>query len=173
MNQLAIFTDVSINPQLKTGIGACLVLPLQALETGPEMIDRDDISRKVSFRKFENTSSTKLEIETVLWALDKFVESAVVAPKRLVLFTDSQCIAGLTSRRGKLEASGFTGRSSGSELHHATLYRRFYELQDKYGFEIVKVTGHLRSADHDTIHRVFSIVDRSVRRELKSLMKVK
>jgi ribonuclease HI len=164
----ALFTDVSLNPQQKTGLGAYLIVPCALLDTPPDKIMKSDITDNIIVKRFEDTSSTKLEIETAIWALENFLPAAQTENASLTLFTDSQCVAGLLARRKKLEANGYKSKSSGKLLNHAGLYARFYDLHDIMGFEVVKVTGHSRSATHDSIHRIFSFLDREVRMKLKS-----
>ncbi|HNW30771.1 MAG TPA: hypothetical protein PKN50_20005, partial [Spirochaetota bacterium] len=56
------------------------------------------------------------------------------------------------------------------EIKNATLYRKLYSLYDELNMNVVKVAGHSRVASHDTVHRIFSIVDREVRKALRSWM---
>ena len=48
----------------------------------------------------------------------------------------------------------------------APLYRAFYAAHDRLGFQLVKVAGHARADSHDTVRRIFSYVDREVRKAL-------
>jgi len=84
----------------------------------------------------------------------------------LQIYTDSQCIAGLAGRRVGLINSNFVARGSGKELKNAMLYRRFYEAYDQLGFKVNKVAGHLPVHTHNSVQRIFSYVDRDVRRAL-------
>jgi len=167
MNSLALFTDVSSNPQRKCGVGACLLLPASYLENEPHVIDRAEISSKLRFKRFADTSSTKLEVQTVLWALENYqTECCCFDPGSLRVFTDSQCVAGLPGRRAALEANRFLSKRSGQLLTNAPLYRALYAEIDKHGFELVKVAGHSRACSRDTVQQIFSCVDQEVRRAL-------
>ena len=66
MSRIALFTDVSINTNLKIGFGAYLLVPESYLKEK----SYDLIKKEVKLKKFESTSSTKLEIETLLWSLE-------------------------------------------------------------------------------------------------------
>lgn len=168
MEQYALFTDVSVNPQQRLGVGACLLLPLQVIDTPPEEIDQAGLSLQLLCRRFSDTSSTVLELQTLQWGLELFRERQAGAEcKALRLYTDSQLIVGLPGRRAHLERSGYRSGRSGGELIHADLYRAFHAASDELGFTIVKVAGHCRAADHDTLQRIFAIVDRGARRALK------
>ncbi len=162
-----LFTDVSLNPQLKLGMGACLLLPEDAINVNPDSIHKFEIENQIVVKKFENTSSTKLEIETVLWALETVKLNIDKSGKPLRLYSDSQCVCGLMARRQKLEGTNFIGKSSGNILNHAELYKEFYKLQRELGFEVIKVVGHAPHSSHDTVHRIFSYVDSYVRNTFK------
>jgi len=167
----ALFTDASLNQGSKCGVGVFLIIPSSLLALPPENIKKPEIVKSVRVRRFKSTSSTKLEVQTALWGIQSFHETLNISSKnKLSVYCDSQCIAGLPERRSRLEAAGFCSKGSKKLLNHADLYRRFYELQDALGFDVIKVTGHSRSSSHDTVHRIFSFVDRTARKELKSLI---
>ena len=167
MNSFALFTDVSVNPQRKLGVGGYLLVPVQFLENEPHDIERSEVSARLKIKRFAETSSTKLEVQTVLWALeDSREELAGSAPGSLRIYTDSQCVAGLMGRRAGLTNSEFLAKRSGRPLTNATLYREFYAAYDQLGFQLIKVPGHSRADSHDTVQRIFSYVDREVRKAL-------
>ncbi|MEK6729385.1 MAG: hypothetical protein AABY76_05110, partial [Planctomycetota bacterium] len=76
MNRYALFTDVSLNPVLKLGFGAYLVTPSSFLEMPPERIIRPEFVEQIRLRRFDDTSSAKLEVQTILWALEDFQKAA-------------------------------------------------------------------------------------------------
>ena len=167
MNGLALFTDVSVNPRRNLGVGGYLLVPVSFLETEPDEIDRDEISARFKTRRFSETSSTKLEVQTVLWALENLtMELDGSAYGNLKIYTDSQCVAGLMERRAGLTSNDFIAKRSGLPLTNAVLYRKFYSVYDQLGFQLIKVAGHSRASSHDTVKRIFSYVDREVRKEL-------
>jgi ribonuclease HI len=168
MSGFALFTDVSVNPQRKLGVGGYLLLPLPYLEVVPDNIQQTEVSARLKIKRFADTSSTRLEIQTVLWALENLEEElAGLAPGALRIYTDSQCVAGLAGRRTGLEQQGFIAKRSGLPLTNAPLYREFYAASDRLGFQLIKVPGHSRASSHDAVRRIFSYVDREVRKELK------
>ena len=170
MERSALFTDISVNPQLRLGVGACLILPLQFLDTPPNDMDRDDLSGEVLFQRFIDTSSTTLELQAVLWGLDLYrARTPGQVRGSLRLYTDSQSVTGLPGRRKRLEGSSYFS-GTGCRLANADLYARFYTAMDELGFEIVKVKGHAPSGSHDSVQRIFSVVDRGARKELKLLL---
>ncbi|NVN92757.1 MAG: ribonuclease H [Desulfuromonadales bacterium] len=163
----ALFTDVSVNPQRHMGVGACLLVPVSFLDRDPQQVERTEVFAKLRFRRFEETSSTKLEVQTVLWALGEYrAEFGSVDPGTLRVYTDSQCVAGLLGRRAGLEGTSYIARRSAHALRNATLYRAFFAAHDDIGFTLFKVAGHARARSHTTVQRVFAHVDQGVRREL-------
>ena len=172
MTRYALFTDVSLNPTLKLGFGAYLVIPSSFLEISLERIIRSAFAEQIRLRRFEVTSSTKLEVQTLLWALEDFQKE--VSGSRfgtLDVYSDSQCVTGLLRRRSQLEMNGFCNSGKNRLLKNACLYRKFYKFHDTLGFEVIKVAGHARSCSHDSIHRVLSFVDKEARKALKLCMK--
>ena len=89
-----LFTDGSVNTKSKIGYGSFLVLN-----------EKDLASSELDIRtkRFQNTSSTKLELETLLWALS----TIDIGNAELSVFTDSSMIIGLNDRRGNLEKNSF------------------------------------------------------------------
>ncbi len=170
MNYFALFTDGSLHPKLKIGFGGYLLLPLDYLNTAAHQIKRTFIENHLKLKKFTNTSSTKLELETIIWALEETQQNlSNYNPCKLTLFTDSQGVAGLLKRRERLEKTNFISKSSGLPLNHSALYRKFYKLYDSIGFDVVKVEGHSRSSTHDTKDRIFSYLDKFVRKKTREI----
>jgi predicted GIY-YIG superfamily endonuclease/ribonuclease HI len=160
----ALFTDVSVNPGLKLGIGAYVMVPASFPEASSGTIARSEITARIKVRKFEGTSSTRLELQTVLWALE---ENRHGPYGNLTIYSDSQCVSGLLKRKPRLLAGGFLSKKTNRQLGNASLYRTFYEFHDELGFQVVKVAGHSASRVHDTAHRIFSFVDKKARKALK------
>ncbi len=172
MKCFALFTDASLNPGLKLGVGAYLLIPSSFLENPLHLIKRSEVDKRLTVRRFEGMSSTKLEVQTVLWALEEFRnESKGSGLAKLHVYSDSQCVEGLLRRRRGLEDNSFCGKKSDRPLKNASLYRKYYQLHDKLGFKVTKVAGHTRPRSHDAIQRIFSFVDQGVRKTLKIWMR--
>lgn len=169
MDSFALFTDISVNPQTQNGVGGYLLLPISYLDNDPLDINRDDVAKRLTTKNFNDTSSTRLEVQTVLWALEdlqnRFSDNAL---KNLMIYTDSQCVVGLLKRREQLVLNDFIA-NSGKLLSNALLYREFYTAHDRFSFQLFKVPGHSRSGSQTTIQRIFSYVDREVRSVLKKV----
>lgn len=117
------------------------------------------LAEGIKTRLFADTSSTRLELQTLLWALSERVPGT----GSITVLTDSQNIVSLPSRRGRIEASGFCSKQ-GRPLSNADLYRTFFALLDQRAFQLVKVKGHSRASEKTAVERVFSLVDQAARR---------
>ena len=170
MSGVAIFTDASLHAKLSCGVGAFLVLPAATLDVldMPAGSHSANFFDQLRFQRFAATSSTALELQTALWALESCrKEHTVSEVGRLKLYSDSQCIAGLLKRRADLERNAFCAKRSRRLLNNADLYRIYFELYDTQGFDVIKMTGHTCSSSRDTAHSIFSFLDREVRRALR------
>jgi ribonuclease HI len=165
---LALFTDVSVSPGRRLGVGAYVLVPASFLEASSGAVGRPEITGRLKVRRFEDTSSTRLELQTVLWAL---AETLPGPQGSLTIYSDSQCIFGLPGRKSRLMSGGFLSKKTNRPLGNASLYRAFYEFHDESGFRVVKVDGHSGARARDAVHRVFSIVAREARKALKVWMK--
>ncbi len=155
MNELMLFTDGSVNTHSKIGYGAYLAVSERGLSV-------DSLRRRVKVRRFEHTSSTKLELQTLLWALGDIQALG----NRVIVYTDSQNIMGLQERRDRLEQNNYRSKKN-KRLENYALYQEFYRMTDQLDCEFVKVRGHQVSNQKDDFERVFTLVDRASRNALR------
>ncbi|PCJ95217.1 MAG: ribonuclease H [Zetaproteobacteria bacterium] len=159
MLHLQVFTDGSVNTQLKVGYGAYLVVSDQSTPI-------ESLKDKVKVKRFEQTSSTKLELQTLLWSLGETLALADEEELTLTVYTDSQNIIGLPARRTRLEQRNYFS-SKNKRLNNYELYQEFYQLTSRIKLKLVKVIGHQESSKKDQIDRLFSLVDKASRRALR------
>jgi len=145
-----LFTDGSVNPQKKVGFGAYLT------------VSNENIISDIEIQKFENTSSTQLELETLLWALE-----TIEITTELIIYTDCQNILGLPSRREGLEKRNYFSKT-GKPIKHTLLYKKFFLLTDKYPCKFIKVKGHKKASLKDEIDNLFTLVDKASRDALRA-----
>ena len=155
MHELKLFTDGSVNPQLKVGYGAYLAVAEGNIS--PELLPSH-----VKTMRFEQTSSTRLELQTLLWALSDLALSGF----RVTVYTDSQNIIGLHARRERFEKNNYMTKKNRPIANHE-LYREFYSITDRLTCEFVKVKGHKLSHQKDPIDDLFTLVDRASRDALR------
>ena len=155
MNELILLTDGSVNTQTKIGFGAYLAVPEPKLSL-------EEFGDRVKVKRFEQTTSTKLELQTLLWALNDLQATQ----QQLIIYTDSQNIIGLPARREGLEQADFRSQKN-TRLRNYHLYQEFYRLTEQFDCKFVKVRGHLAGKEKDNIDRLFSLVDKTARKFLR------
>jgi len=155
-----LFTDGSVNAQSKVGYGAYLRL--------------DDLSgstylpkNRINTKRFEATSSTRLELQTLIWALNECIAMQDVQKIALTVYTDSQNIINLPARRERLERDNYFSRNK-KRLKNHELYQTFYRLTDTVECNLVKVKGHQSSIQRDALAERFSLVDQAARQALRA-----
>lgn len=136
-----VFVDGSANPQAKVGIGAYVLCK------DLKQFNQTSIKTK----RFENTSSTKLELQTLIWAVKD-----INTEEKLFIYTDCQNIFSLLNREEKIK-----------EHKNRLLYEEFFALIKTYDLEFIKIKGHKKKSLKDDIDVVFSKVDKKARKILR------
>jgi len=153
--QIYLFTDGSVNPQRGIGFGAYLLL---------DKLDYICAKKtKLELKKFSDTSSTKLELETLLWALT----DVDLTNFKIVVYTDCQNIIGLNDRRGRFEKNSYlTGK--GKLIKNNELYKEFFKIIDILDCEFIKIKGHKKASTKNEIDDIFTLIDRATRNALRN-----
>ena len=155
MSELLLLTDGSVNTESNIGYGAYLAVSDSELSLA-------ELRTQVKVRRFEQTSSTKLELQTLLWALSEIQTSEY----KLTVYTDSQNIVSLPQRRERLEQNDYYSNKN-IRLNNFELYQQFFMMIDQLNCELVKVRGHKRTKQKNDIDRLFTLVDRAARKALR------
>lgn len=154
-----LFTDGSVDTKTRVGFGAYLAVKDMELPLV-------DLKAKVKVKQFENTSSTKLELQALLWAMD---DALLLNPEKLMrvaIYSDSQNIVGLLARRSGLEQRDYYA-SNGKLLNNTELYQQFFKAIDQCNCQIIKVDGHKPQDIKNNVDRVFALVDKASRSALR------
>jgi len=151
VSRILLFTDGSVNTQSNVGYGAYV----NVYEGEP--FDAEN-PPSVHLKVFEQTSSTKLELQTLLWALEEVKGFGA----HIIIHTDSQNIIGLPNRRERFEKSHFLTKKN-KLIGNYLLYQAFYKMMDELECTLVKVKGHKLAGDKDEMDRYFTLVDRASR----------
>ena len=123
MKKIQLFTDSSVNPQKKIGFAAFLLK--NSLNTPLEVLQNS-----IKHKRFENTSSTRLELQSFLWALDEILkEEKDISNIFIEVYTDCQNIISLKNRKEKLQNNSYhttsgkmlSGRKQFGHLTHSHL----------------------------------------------------
>lgn len=161
MKELVLFSDGSIHAESKTGLGGFLLLEMPCGFS-------EDYKNRIQIRRFENTSSTKLELQTLLWAFSEIKKNY----NKLTVYTDSQNIIGLPGRQKKLERNGFM--TSKNEMHeNHLLYKEFFNYLKAKNIEFIKIKGHQPKKHKEQKDLLFSMVDKAVRKASRTLNSIK
>ncbi len=160
MHNILLFTDCSINPKTKLGFGAYFIIDnehvLDATET------HTTINSQPKVKKFECSSSTKLELQTIIWALSEMEE----IDTQITAYTDSQNVLSLLKRQEKLETNNYI--SSKNELiRNHELYKEFFIIKSKFNIQFEKIKGHKTSSQKSILDKYFTLVDRASRKALR------
>ena len=155
MKKIKLFTDSSVNPQEKIGFGSFLIIK-------DENLTLENLKKNIKIKRFENTSSTKLELQTFLWSLEEIKNKDVI----IEVYTDCQNIIGLQDRRERLEKNNFHS-SAGKLMNNHDLYKKFYKFFDKTNLVFIKVKGHKKTSLKDEIDNIFNLVDKASRNALR------
>lgn len=158
-----LFTDGSVDAKTRIGFGAYLAF--NSMESS-----LTDLKTRVKVKQFENTSSTTMELQVLLWAMEDAFLLNTEKTMRLVVYSDSQNIVDLPARRSRLEEQGYIA-SNGGRLNNTELYKQFFRALDQCNCQIIKVDGHKPKHGKNDIDRIFSLVDKASRSALRELIK--
>lgn len=152
---LFLFTDASVDPLSGIGYGAYLLLGEYEMQAPVSKL-------KIKTKRFENTTSSELELETFLWALSQIPTKN----SKLILYTDCQNIITLKSREARLKESNYMTKKNTLIKNHE-LYKRFYETIEPFDYDLIKLKGHKKPQDKDMADNFFTLVDRAAREALR------
>ncbi len=156
-----LFIDGSVNPQLKIGFGAYLLTDEDCIYS---TIRKDEIITQ----KFEDTSSTKLELQILLFVLNNIA----LQEDNLTIYTDCQNILTLNLRRDAFEKNNYLTKTN-KVIKNSIEYKEFFKLIDIYSGNFVKLKGHKKKSTKDNIDQIFSLVDKTARVTLREYIKLK
>ena len=131
MSKIRLFTDGSFNPPLKIGVGGFLILK-------DDIPEHEELKSMIQLKRFEQTTSSRLEIQTLLWAIEQMESTK----KEIVVYTDAQSLIGLADRRVSLEQKNYHS-NKGKLLKNHHEYREFFKLTDQHNCTFIKMRGHL------------------------------
>ena len=125
----------------------------------------------IHIEKFEQTSSTRVELQTLISALKKTMDTLsntaeIKTKPKLTIYSDSQNIIKLPEREEKLKRLNFCS-SSGKKLNNGDLYQIFFPLLNHFDYQLVKIKGHQPSKNKSEIDKIFAWVDKASRKALR------
>lgn len=161
LNELSLFTDGSVDPLSKVGYGAYLVA------TNP-LPPRDQLAGREVSKRFTHTSSTRLELQTLLWAINELRASGQLHPQHdhLTIYSDCQTIINLPARRQRLEQNNYCSKKK-IPLKNGDLYQQLFHQFDSLNLNLIKVRGHQSNKNKQHLDQIFTLVDRHARQTLR------
>jgi len=157
-----LFTDGSVDTKTRIGFGAYLAVNDMELSL-------TDLKTQVKIKQFANTSSTTLEVQTLLWAMDDALLLGAEKTMRITIYSDSQNIVGLPARRSGLEQRDYYA-ANGKRLNNTDLYQQFFKLVDQWNCQIFKMEGHKPQHAKSHLDHVFALVDKASRSALREFI---
>lgn len=174
--QVAIFIDSSYSPGRRFGVGGFLCIPDCPDEAlaNKNVLDELYSPDAVKTRIVENTTNTRLELQTLLWALESLkLDNETKTPGiigSITIYTDCRTAVDLLRRRKRLESACYLSKRKGTTLGNADIYKSIFMLYDELSPKLVWVKGHTSVKDRVGMQRIFSKVDRLVRNLLRSYL---
>ncbi|MBC7382324.1 MAG: ribonuclease HI [Bacteroidia bacterium] len=126
-----IYTDGSSNPQLKTGAWAAIILQDQ---------------NKISLSGLEiNTTHNRMELTAGIKALE-YLQSHYKKINLIQIYTDSQYMVGLTSRKDKVISANFTTKK-GVPVRNEDLVKTLLNQIETMPVKFIKVRAHQKKTE--------------------------
>lgn len=168
-NDYYIYADASYNKQHQLAVAGYFIF--NNSETHHDGLTSLSIIYTLQFKEINNI---RAELRGALAALDALgvqLQSHVDAKTKnnftITLFTDCRAIAQLLGRRKKLEAAAYISQNKKTVLNNADLYRLFFLSYDRFKFNVVWLKGHSAEKNQTMLHKNFSFIDKTVRKELR------
>lgn len=171
---VTIFIDSSYDPSGRFGIGGFLCIPNcpDEIRESKKVLDGLYFPDAMKTRIVKNTTNTRLELQTLLWALELFKLDNENMPfgemGSITIYTDCCAAVHLLRRRKKLNSTNYLSKRKGTTLVNADIYKSIFALYDELSPELIWIKGHTPEKDRIGIQRIFAEVDRSVRNLLRS-----
>ena len=182
-SKFLFFSDASFDKNSKTGVGGFLCLSRGNLNSASPSLSSFHSSEKLDLsvpsimtKTFTCKSCVEAELNTVIWLMqlivaEKLSEASHAASIEVTIYTDSQSVAQLLTRRSKLESLQFQSKRSKKQLTYASSYRLFFTLVDQVRPNIIWVPGHQPVKSRQPINEFFSLIDCATRAALRNNLK--
>lgn len=169
-----IFVDASYSPERRLGVGGFFCIancPDDALVNKnivKELYSPDAVKTRI----VEQTTNTRLELQTLLWVLESLkldngnTPSGEMGP--VTIYTDCRTAVDLLRRRERLENIHYLSKRKGTILGNADIYKSIFTLYDELSPKLIWIKGHTLEKDRVGVQRIFSEVDRFVRNLLRN-----
>lgn len=181
IKRIIIFSDGSVHPQSQTGVGAYLILDADEFtslkhqyiklkhqnRTGEAQLNLDVLP--IHTQIFSPTSSTTLELETIIHAMEYLKSTYPKYTLYITHYTDSQNIISLKNRQYKLEQNNYLSKRTNLPIKHKSLYLTYYRLTQMMQIKSIKLKGHTQKSEINFEQVIFKKVDQYARKNLRQL----
>lgn len=163
-----IYTDASYSHKEALGVSGYLIF---TSEFTHELSEITELSIKTDV--FKESNNIRAELCGAINVLKIFIETqkkekCCFSSLEINLYTDCKSLTNLLARRKKLELTGYIGSSKKTILSNADLYKIFFLIYDDLKPIIHWVKGHSSKASQTLVQRNFQIIDKHVRKELRT-----
>lgn len=151
-DEICVYTDGSCNTKHRIGAWAAIII------NGSE---KNTLNGHAI-----NTTNQRMELAAVTEAI-AFLNQTKDTIRQIILYTDSQYVAGLMQRKKKLMSTGFITNNN-KLLRNDDLIARFYKESENLHLTVIKVKSHQRISQHEKLN---SEADRLCRKIVRNLAK--
>ena len=144
-----LYTDGSCDTQYLTGAWVCILFAGEERQqlSGVEM----------------DTTHNRMELLAVINGIE-YLRDHYPAVCRICIYSDSQYVTGLESRRERLTMKDFTSKK-GKALPNADLLMRLLKLYECYTIETIKIKAHQKKNEINAFNIEADLLSRKLLRE--------
>ncbi len=144
---IEIYTDGSCHTQYRVGAWVAIILA--------------GMEKKLLSEIVKDTTHNRMELLAVIKAIE-YVKAHYPGIRILKVYTDSQYVTGLTTRKEKLLSTDFI-TTKGAALQNADLIKAFFKISSST-VEVIKVKAHQKNDDMVNYNREADMLARKLLR---------
>lgn len=147
--RIDFYTDGSCNPSVRFGAWSVIIL--------------NGDRKEILTGQAQNTTHQRMELSAVINALT-YIHDKKFTSHAIIIYTDSQYIAGLPGRKNRLKANNYI-TSKHTTLPNADLLDKFFNLCEGLPLKFVKVKAHQKVSDVKNYNREADMICRKIVRD--------
>ena len=152
MQKIFIYSDASFDKKHKIGVAGYMIL--------------NNTNQIIKTFHVHEENNNRVEFRSVIEALNSITNFDA----EITIYTDSKAITNIIDRQKELETRNFISKRSNKILSNADIYKEFFELYKNLKPKLVWTKGHCPKENRNEIQNNFSIIDKLVRKELRSVI---
>jgi ribonuclease HI len=143
---ISIYTDGSYNPSTHVGGWAAII--------------QRDGNKIILQGTDKNSTHQRMELTAVIKALE-YIEQNQLSRNTILIYTDSQYVTGLQSRKEKLISSNFMTKKN-TLLVNNDLLRQLFSLETSLRLDFIKVKAHQKTSAIEKLNREVDMLCRKI-----------